>query len=251
MAVTGGNKSVNDQDRNTRLVAPYVNAGNDVVLSLVPAGVRRVLDVGCGGGDNARQLRATHPGVEIVGLTHSEEEVAIARPHLHAIQLVDLDRGLTDAALAALGAQFDLLLFSHVLEHLIDPLAVIRRCLTRLQPGGHVVIAVPNVVEWRTRLKFLRGSFVYTEHGILDRTHMRFFTYETAPEELVVPIEGLTLLERRPRGGVPLGPLRRIDAVRPLWAAVDWAGLRWRPNLFSREAAMLARWDGADERLAP
>ncbi|WP_185020786.1 class I SAM-dependent methyltransferase [Histidinibacterium lentulum] len=234
-----------DQDRNTRFAAPYVNAGNDVVLSLVPAGVRRILDVGCGGGDNARELRATHLGVEIVGLTHSDEEVAIARPHLDAIHVVDLDRGLTDAALEAWGAPFDLLLFSHVLEHMIDPLAVLRRCLTRLQPGGYVVIAVPNVLEWRTRAKFLGGSFVYTEHGILDRTHMRFFTYETAPDELVAPIAGLTLLERRPRGSVPLGPLRRVVAARGLWSAIDRAGLRWRPNLFSREAAMLARWDGA------
>lgn len=242
--MTGSDKTLNDHDMNTRFAAPYVNAGNDVVLSLVPAGVRRILDVGCGGGDNARHLRATHPGVEIVGLTHSEEEADIARPNMDAIHVVDLDRGLTDAALEAWGASFDLLLFSHVLEHLLDPLATLQRCLTRLQPGRHVVIAVPNVLEWRTRIKFLHGSFVYTQHGILDRTHMRFFTYETAPAELVAPVEGLTLLDQRPRGSVPLGPLRRIGAARPLWSAVDRAGLRWRPNLFSREVAMLARWDG-------
>ncbi|PZX45759.1 methyltransferase family protein [Roseinatronobacter thiooxidans] len=231
-------------DKSTRLAAPYVNAGNDVVLSLVPAGVRRILDVGCGGGDNARHLRATHPGVEIVGLTHSEEEVEIARPYLDAIHVVDLDRGLSDAALEAWGAPFDLLLFSHVLENLIDPLATLRRCLTRLQPGGYAVIAVPNVLEWRTRMKFLRGHFVYTEHGILDRAHMRFFTYETASTELVAPIEGLALLDQRPRGALPLGPLRRIGAGRPLWSALDRAGLRRRPNLFSRETAILARWGG-------
>lgn len=235
---------MNDYDMNTRFAAPYVNAGNDVVLSLVPDGVGRILDVGCGGGDNARHLRASHPGVQIVGLTHSEDEVGIARSHMDAIHVVDLDRGLSDEALEAWGAPFDLLLFSHVLEHLIDPLAVLRRCLTRLQPGGHVVIAVPNVLEWRTRMKFLRGSFVYTEHGILDRTHMRFFTYDTAPAELVTPIQGLTLLDRRARGSVPLGPLRWIGPARSLWSAIDRAGLRWRPNLFSREAAMLARWDG-------
>jgi SAM-dependent methyltransferase len=234
-----------DLDRNTRFAAPYVNAGNDVVLSLVPKGVGRILDVGCGGGDNARELRATRPDVEIVGLTHSVEEVAIAQPHLDAIHVVDLDRGLTDAALDAWGALFDVLLFSHVLEHLIDPLAALRRCLTRLRPGGHVVIAVPNVLEWRTRMKFLRGSFVYTEHGILDRTHMRFFTYETAVDELILPIGGLTLLDRRPRGAVPLGPLRRVRTAQGLWSAIDRAGLRWRPNLFSRETVILAQWDCA------
>lgn len=230
---------------NTRFAAPYVNEGNDVVLSLLPANVRRILDVGCGGGDNARHIRAAHPGVEIVGLTHSLDEVEIACSHMDAIHVIDLDHGLTDGALNEWGEPFDLLLFSHVLEHTIDPLAVLKRCLTRLQPGGHVVIAVPNVLEWRTRMKFLLGSFVYTEHGILDRTHMRFFTYETAPAELVTPIKGLVLVQRRARGSVPLGLLRRLSLANPLCRAIDHAGLSWRPNLFSREAAMLARWDGA------
>lgn len=231
-----------------RIAAPYVNTGNPLVLSMVPSGVRRVLDVGCGGGDNARELRARHPGLELVGLTHSTEEAAIAAPNMDAVHVVDLESGLTDAVMAEWGAPFDLLLFSHVLEHLIDPVAVLRRCLTRLQPGGHVLIAVPNVLEWRTRMQFLRGQFIYTETGILDRTHMRFFTYDTAPAELVAPIEGLELLERRGRGSVPLGPLRRIGTARGLCAVIDRAGVARRPNICSRETVMLARWQGMPTR---
>lgn len=228
----------------TRIAAPYQNAGNPLVLAMVPGSVCRVLDIGCGAGDNARRLRAAHPGVEVVGLTHSAEEAAIAAPHMHAVHVVDLEHGLTDAAIDELGASFDLLLLSHVLEHLIDPVKVLRRLLTRLSPGGYALIAVPNVLEWRTRMQFLRGRFVYADHGILDRTHVRFFTYDTAPRELIAPIEGLELIDCRGRGSVPLGPLRRLRAARGVWAALDRAGGRWWPNFCCGETAMLARWRG-------
>jgi 2-polyprenyl-3-methyl-5-hydroxy-6-metoxy-1,4-benzoquinol methylase len=210
---------------------------------MVPEGVRRVLDVGCGGGDNARRLRA-HPGIEVVGLTHSAEEADIAAPHMDAVHVIDLERGLTDLAMAKWGAPFDLLLFSHVLEHLVDPVMVLRRCLTQLIPGGHVLIAVPNVLEWRTRMQFMRGRFVYADHGIMDRTHMRFFTYETAATELIAPINRLELLERRGRGSMPLWPLRRLDVARGLCATVDQVGISYWPNFCARETVMLARWRG-------
>jgi SAM-dependent methyltransferase len=227
-----------------RIAAPYVNSGNPLVLSMVPPDVCRVLDIGCGGGDNARHLRVTHPGIELIGLTHSAEEAEIAAPHMDAVHVIDLERGLTDEALDEWGAPFDLLLLSHVLEHLVDPETALRRCLTRLKPDGHVLVAVPNVLEWRTRMQLMRGHFVYADHGILDRTHMRFFTYDTAPTELIAPIAGLTLVERRGRGSMPLGPLRRLGVARSLCTALDRAGLRRWPNFCARETVMLAHWKG-------
>ncbi|ESW60348.1 MAG: methylase [Rhodobacter sp. CACIA14H1] len=227
-----------------RVAPPYLNAGNPLVLSMVPRGVRRVLDIGCGGGNNAQHLRAVFPGIEVVGLTHSATEAAIATPNLDAVHVIDLESGLTDAAVAEWGAPFDMLLLSHVLEHLVDPVTVLKRCLSKLKIGGHVLIVVPNVLEWRTRMQFLRGRFIYADHGIMDRTHMRFFTFDSAPNELIAPITGLELLERRGRGSIPLGPLRRLGAARRLCAALDRAGTAWRPNFCCGETALLARWHG-------
>jgi SAM-dependent methyltransferase len=228
-----------------RMAAPYRNDGNSLVLSMIPPDVGRMLDVGCGAGDIARHLRSFRPDIEVVGVTHSPEEAQIAAPYMQAVHVLDLEKDLLGTALADLGPPFDLLMFSHVLEHLVDPVAVLRTCLARLAPGGHVLIAVPNVLEWRTRLQFLRGSFAYADHGILDRTHLRFFTYETAPEALVSPIAGLRLLDRRGRGAVPLGPLRKLSIARDLWSSIDRAGVTAFPNIFARETAMLARWGGA------
>lgn len=221
--------------------APYKNAGNDIVLSLVGDRDRRVLDVGCGAGDNARRLAQSHPDVEVVGLTHSAEEAELARPHMAAVHVLDLERDLNGLGAHAFGEPFDVFILSHVLEHLSDPATVLSSLMPMLVPGGRVIIAVPNLLEWRTRLKLMGGSFQYTDHGILDRTHLRFFTFDTAPLELVHPIAGLCLVEQQARGAVPLGPLRRLPGTRRLCAQIDRAGVRRWPNLFGGEVVIMAR----------
>jgi SAM-dependent methyltransferase len=219
------------------IAAPYINAGNDLVLSLVPADAGRILDVGCGAGDNARRLKQAKPDRHIVGITHSRDESEMASPFMAALHIIDIERDLeTD-----LGGPFDLLLFSHVLEHTRDPLEVLRRFLPLLAEGGHVLIAVPNTLEWRTRLRFLRGQFNYADSGILDRTHLRFFTYQTAARELLEPLPELRLVTRKGRGALPFGRLRRRLLPGGLLRALDEAAVRRFPNILAGEVALLAR----------
>src|SRR5262249_29745593 len=133
------------------------------------------------------------------------------------------------------------LLLSHVLEHLVDPVSVLRQLLNLVVPGGLVVVAVPNVLEWRTRISFLRGRFEYSNEGVLDRTHLRFYTYRTARRELVDPIEELKVLGVSARGSFPLGILRRHlinDAIRE---RIDGAATRHWPNLFASEIGIVAQ----------
>jgi len=217
--------------------APYRNDGNDLVLSLVPDDAMRILDVGCGAGDNARRLRIANPNIRLVGITHSEDEADLCAEHFERVVVGDLE--MLDAN--HVGGEFDLLLFSHVLEHLRDPLSVVRRLLPLLASGGHVLVAVPNTLEWRSRIQLLRGRFDYTAHGIFDRTHLRFFTYDSAPRELIAPLPQLELLIQRGGGAAPLGPLRRWLMPNTLRARIDALTVRSCPNLFARETAMLAR----------
>lgn len=219
------------------IAAPYINAGNELVLSLVPRSASRILDVGCGAGDNARRLRARDPDLRIVGITHSAEEAALAQPHMTHVHVLDIEHD----DIPDLGSSFDLVVFSHVLEHTRDPVAVVRRFLPYLAPDGHVLIAVPNTLEWRTRLGFLRGRLQYADSGILDRTHLRFFTYDTAAAELVAPLPELSLVQRRGRGAAPLGPLRRHLLSAALRSRIDDLAVRRMPNLFAGEVALLAQ----------
>lgn len=219
------------------VAAPYKNSGNELVLSLVPKEARRVLDVGCGAGDNARCLTVGRADMHVVGITHSDEEARIAKPFLTAVHVLDIEQNIE----ADMSCSYDLIIFSHVLEHTRDPVEVIRRFLPLLTPTGHVLVAVPNTLEWRTRLAFLRGDFVYAEHGILDRTHLRFFTFRTAAAELIDPVTELALVGKKGRGALPFGRLRRRLLPPSLCRFLDAAAVRCFPNIFAGEVALLAR----------
>jgi 2-polyprenyl-3-methyl-5-hydroxy-6-metoxy-1,4-benzoquinol methylase len=218
----------------------YSNAGNPGLLDLLD-GARRVLDVGCGAGDNAALLRARDPSVQVVGITHSPAEAVLAAPHLEHCHVFDIEAPWPAESMAELGRErFDALVFSHVLEHLRVPSQVLARFSRLLAPGGSVLIAVPNVLGWRQRLRFLRGRFEYEDSGVLDATHLRFFTYFTAAEYLLADTPELSLVERRVSGSVPLWLLRRRVLPPRLSRAIDALGCRTYPNLFGSEILLKA-----------
>jgi 2-polyprenyl-3-methyl-5-hydroxy-6-metoxy-1,4-benzoquinol methylase len=215
----------------------YTNAGNPALLALLDAGAERVLDVGCGAGDNAALLRAR--GCEVHGITHSPLEAALAAPHLARAWVFDLEAAWP-AELELDRERFDALLFSHVLEHLRQPSQVLARFCRLLRPGGSVLIAVPNVLGWRQRLSFLAGRFEYAQSGVLDSTHLRFFTFFTAAALLLADAPELRLELKRATGSVPLWWLRRHLFSPELSAAIDALGCRLRPNLFGAEILLKA-----------
>jgi 2-polyprenyl-3-methyl-5-hydroxy-6-metoxy-1,4-benzoquinol methylase len=134
-----------------------------------------VLDVGCGHGYFAELLAADgHRVVGIDGLPEPEKPAAFRR-YLSA----DLDGGLEGVADRLDGERFDLVLLQDVLEHLRRPDVMLADCKRLLKPGGEVVISVPNVANITVRLALLFGRFEYKPRGILDRTHLRFFTRQS------------------------------------------------------------------------
>ncbi|MEY8688536.1 MAG: class I SAM-dependent methyltransferase [Leptothrix sp. (in: b-proteobacteria)] len=147
---------------------------NQAVFARVPLGTRSVLDIGCGGGVFGAALKQAHR-CEVVGVTHSAAEAAVARQLLDRVEVVDLN----NADLGALG-RHDCVVCSHVLEHLIDPQQVLMSLQACLEPGGTLIVALPNALFWKQRWQFLRGRFRYTNGGLMDRTHLRFFDWTTA-----------------------------------------------------------------------
>lgn len=143
------------------------------------------------------------------------------------------------------GDAYDTTLFSHVLEHLRDPASVLARFCELLAPGGTVIIAVPNVLSWRQRLEFLRGNFRYQAAGVMDDTHLRFFTYFTADEYLLAEAPHLDVVYKGVTGSVPLWLLRRYLLPQRWSERIDaWASRKW-PNLFGTLVLIKARkWGG-------
>jgi 2-polyprenyl-3-methyl-5-hydroxy-6-metoxy-1,4-benzoquinol methylase len=210
----------------------YTNTGNTAVLALLDRSARTVLDVGCGSGDLAALLSARDSEKRIYGITASPQEAANAARYMQACWVADLESELPGELAER---KYDLIVFSHVLEHLPEPQRVLKRFVQHLQPGGAVVIAVPNVMFWRQRWQFMRGRFEYQNHGIMDETHLRFFSYETAARFLLAETPELRLIERTVSGSVPLWTLRRHIISERVAARIDAFGCRHWPNLFGGE----------------
>ena len=141
---------------------------------LEPAGLN-VLEVGCAAGAMGRALLAKG-AAEVVGLDIHEPALALARQKLTAAHQVDLD---TFPQLPYPDGHFHVMTFADVLEHLVDPAAVLRHLRRWLADDGRILISIPNVRHESVVLPLLvEGRWEYQEAGILDRTHLRFFTRE-------------------------------------------------------------------------
>ncbi len=152
---------------------------------------RTVLDIGCGAGLNGAVLRGR--GARVTGVERDETSAHGARTRLDELVLVDLE---TESSLAAVLADrtFDLVLLADVLEHTRDPLRALREATAHLEEGGHVFVSLPNIAAWTVRKELLAGRFNYEDAGILDRTHLRFFTRTSA--ERMFDEAGLEVLTR-------------------------------------------------------
>jgi SAM-dependent methyltransferase len=193
---------------------------NQAVFERIPPGARSLLDVGCGGGLFGAAVK-TARAFTVVGVTYSEAEAVQARQRLDRVEVADLN----DFEPAGLGS-FDCIVCSHVLEHLHDPQQVLSRIRACLAPGGVLVVALPNVLFWKQRLEFVRGRFRYTEGGLMDRTHCRFFDWGSADQ--LVRDAGFEVIERVADGVFPLSRL-----LGPILAArINRAALRRFPGLF-------------------
>lgn len=162
----------------------------DVVL-LVGEG-KRVLELGPATGYMSRTF--ADRGCSVVGI---EVDAAMARraaPHLERVIVGDLEQLDLDAELG--DDRFDVIVAADVLEHLRDPLATLRRLEPCLAPDGYFVLSIPNVAHGSVRLALLEGRFDYQDLGLLDRTHLTFFTRESLEAMLDEAELGIAVLNR-------------------------------------------------------
>jgi len=215
----------------------YTNQGNPTVLQFLNEGDRTILDIGCGAGDLGELIRSIYTSVYITGITCSSAEYDQAARKLDYCIVMDIERDVPPLP----DKKFDVLIFSHVLEHLVDPVETIQKLLPFLKTGGKVIIALPNIANWRDRWKLTLGNFEYTEGGVMDKTHLRFYTFHTAPRYLIDPIPQLKLEILTVRGSVPLAFFRHHFLHPGLRKKLDEWGCRWMPNLFGREILIIVK----------
>ncbi len=150
-------------------------------LAQFAQGSRAILDVGCATGYIGAFLRTVDPQKRLVGIELDRGAAEQARPYYDQIVIGNVDEPETWEQVEG---KFGAMIFGDVLEHTKDPVAVLNLAKPLLNVGGRVIISVPNIVYVRSRIKILLGKFDYEESGIMDRTHLRFFTCKTVREML-------------------------------------------------------------------
>jgi len=207
------------------------------VLSLAGRG-HDVLDVGCGRGFFARQLHER--GNRVVGVDQMEPDPACAEAFSFFVR-AGLDQGLGDVVDRLGDRKFDRVLLQDILEHLPDPAHLLGECAGLLRPAGEVVVSVPNVANITVRAALLLGRFEYTERGILDRTHLRFFTRRTIRR--LMRESGYEILSER-TSVMPVELKFGLPATHLLMRAANriLAFLTWlMPGLFGYQHILVAR----------
>jgi SAM-dependent methyltransferase len=168
----------------------------------------RVLDVGCATGYLAAEL--ARRGCRVTGVETDPAVAERARVQCEAVVIGDVEDDDCGRALADL-APFDVVLCGDVLEHLRDPWSALRALAALAAPDGRVVLSVPNVAHWTGRRALARGRFPYGEHGLFDRTHLRFFTRASAHD--LAQRAGLRVVEER-FAPAPVPMQARLPALR-------------------------------------
>jgi 2-polyprenyl-3-methyl-5-hydroxy-6-metoxy-1,4-benzoquinol methylase len=142
----------------------------------------------------------------VVGIEQDPSAAGAAEEFCEQVLVGDLNQShwLSDVT-----GSFDVILIGDVLEHLVHPDRLIRSLKGLLNPGGCLVISLPNVVHWRTRFKILLGKFDYQSEGTLDCTHLRFFSLRSA--RALIETNGFRIKEFR--GSVSGQGSRQVRAI--------------------------------------
>lgn len=165
-----------DNDYQSKASDYFSNTRTDIEPAL-PSFSESVLEIGCGTGATLAWLKTSGycnftTGIELVAQQAKSAEKVVDRIIQGSIETVDF---------ASWTERFDLILCLDVLEHLYDPWALIDRLSRLLKPGGRLVASIPNIRHISVLVPLLfQGTWTYSERGILDKTHLRFFTKKSA-----------------------------------------------------------------------
>lgn len=173
---------------------------------------RRIIEIGCAGGATGKRLKEISAVEKYVGIELSGQAAQLAEQHLDHVIVGDIESMDLASEPAMAGGGFDLILALDVLEHMNNPWDVLASITEYLKPGGHVIASIPNVQNISVVRELLQGRWQYRDAGILDATHLRFFTLQEIPPMFAG------------------AGLRMLSAQRVLNPRIDPAALREKGN---------------------
>lgn len=159
---------------------PVHEQHNPDLLAFIPSGSRRLAEIGCSSGALARAFKHQAPDCDYVGIEIDAAYVELAKRYCDRTMVLDIE--LADESFWAGLADRDCWIFGDTLEHLKDPWSVLEQIRRVIPAEGRVVVCIPNAQHWSVQARLSVGDFRYESSGLLDKTHLRWFTRQTIIE---------------------------------------------------------------------
>lgn len=187
-----------------------------------------VLDIGCATGFIGEYLRKKKE-CEVFGIDIRKEEIQVAKKRLQKAIVIDIEKkdSVKKILKETRNKKFDVILATSVIEHLKEYNNALSHMKFLLKPGGIIVASTPNIAHWSMRLELLKGKFNYSEYGILDNTHLHFFTVQTFKEYFE-------------KNGLKVGKIF-YDTVGGGFPRISRFLGKFLPNLFAYQILIVAR----------
>lgn len=161
----------------TPKASKYFVEMREEILPLLPAHSKRALDLGCGSGETSGYIKKLGKVDWVCGIEGGPAAATLARQKLDLVVEGDIEKITYPFA----DGTIDLVLTLDILEHLVDPWTTLEKLVKLMRPGGSIVVSIPNVRHYSVLLPLIfLGDWRYTQEGLLDSTHIRFFTRRTA-----------------------------------------------------------------------
>lgn len=159
---------------------PIHEIHNDEVLRLIPKTSKKIIEIGCSSGALAREFKRKHPGVHWIGVEIDPDYAELAKRYCDTTLVANLDE--VEEEFYATYSDCDCWIFADVLEHFRDPWAVVKKIRSVIPENGCIVACIPNAQNHSLIARLAVGDFRYEDMGLLDRTHLRWFTRQTIYE---------------------------------------------------------------------
>lgn len=243
---------------NPAVARHYFDYANPELLNKIPLSCRTVLDVGCAQGALGAAYLQRNPNARVLGIDIDPLITAEAAKRLSEVACVDVEANPMPFAVPD---GIDCIIYGDILEHLRDPWALLATHAALLAPGGTVLVCMPNIEHWSFAFTLLKGTFDYQDDGILDRTHLRWFTPRTMAAALANAGLALSDLAPRPINGdsaqqftealapglraIGVDPAEYLNRAAPL--QFIWRACKTPPARIVIDATMLAPQGGVSD----
>ena len=171
-------------------------------------------------------------GKYVVGLTISRTEAELCKDICDRVIVGDIE-----AKDEVINESFDCIIMSHICEHLVDPHTAVKKVIRNLEIGGRLIIALPNMAYYKSRLRIMKGNWSMEETGHFDKTHLHFYSYDTS-DQIAGDIKNLNLAKKIAGDvSIPLWPLRKV--FPSISHKLDRLIGPMKPNLFSLQTVLV------------